>query len=135
MLIQPELSSTTVQTGTPSIAAVASSCIVCRKSPSPAHGDHLGVRLRELRADGGGQGEAHLLKPPEVMCVRGCRVTQRCFTMPCGRPAPVTTIASSRVAACTSRTARAIVIGEASDPDFTSTCACHAARSVSISSP
>ncbi len=76
-----------------------------------------------------------VLKPPDVMWVRGSRVTQRCLTMPCGRPAPVTTIASGRVPAWISRTARAIVIGCASEPDFTSICSAHAARSSAISSP
>ena len=66
-------------------------------------------------------------KPPDVMWVRGARVTQRCLTMPCGRPAPVTTIASSRVAAWISRTARAIVIGTAVEPDLSSTCSNHVA--------
>ena len=61
------------------------------------------------------------------MWVRGARVTQRCLTIPCGRPAPVTTIASSRVAAWISRTARAMVIGTAVEPDLSSTCSNHVA--------
>ena len=47
----------------------------------------------------------------------------------------MTTIASGRVAAWTSRTARAILIGLASDPDLTSTCSSQARRSDVISSP
>ena len=129
MLIQPELSRTTVQTGVPSMAAAASSCIVCRKSPSPQIASTWASGRASCAPMAAGSVKPMVEKPPEVMCVRGSRVTQRCLTMPCGRPAPVTTIASARVAAWTSRTARAIVIGVASEPDLTSTCSSQASRS------
>ena len=135
MLIHPELSSTTVHTGAPRMAAAASSCIVWRKSPSPHTASTWASGRASCAPMAAGSVKPIVENPPDVMWDRGCRVTQRCLTMPCGRPAPVTTIASGRVAACTSRTARAMVMGTASEPEFTSTCSCHAARSRSISSP
>jgi len=130
-----ELSRTTVQTGEPSIATVASSCIVWRKSPSPQIASTWASGRASWAPMAAGSVKPIVLNPPEVMCVLGRRVTQRCLTIPCGSPAPVTTIASSRAAAWTSRTARAIVMGVASEPDFSSTCRSHSARSDAISSP
>ena len=59
-----------------------------------------------------------VLKPPDVMCVRGTRVTQFCLTMLWGRPAPVTTMASGRVACWISKIARAWVMGKSVERSF-----------------
>src|SRR5881394_3766441 len=45
-----------------------------------------------------------------VFCLKK-KITQHCLTTPCRRPAQVNTIASSAVSRCTSRIARAWVIG------------------------
>ena len=111
-----------MQTGVPARTAAWSSCIVWRKSPSPQIARTSRSGFASCAPIAAGSVKPIVEKPPDVRWVRGRRVTQRCLTMPCGRPAPVTTIASSRVAAWTSRTARAIVIGVASEPDLTSTC-------------
>ena len=98
MLIQPELSRTTAHTGVPARTAVWSSCIDCRKLPSPEIETTWRSGFASWAPIAAGSSKPIVEKPPDVMWVRGARVTQRCLTMPCGRPAPVTTIASSRVA-------------------------------------
>jgi hypothetical protein len=59
-----------------------------------------------------------VLKPPDVMCVRGARVTQFCLTMLWGSPAPVTTMASGWVACWISKIARAWVMGTRLERSF-----------------
>ena len=63
MLIQPELSRTTTQTGVPARTAAWSSCIVWRKSPSPQTATTCRSGWRELRPDRGRQREAHRREP------------------------------------------------------------------------
>ncbi len=111
MLSQPLLLSTTKTTGVPSIVAVASSCIVWRKSPSPAIPSTCRSGLASLAPMAAGSVKPIVEKPPLVMCVRGWRVTQFCLTIACGSPAPVVTMASGPQAAWISWMARAWVIG------------------------
>ena len=59
MLIQPELSRTTVQTGEPSSAARRQLLHRLQEVAVAADRQHLGVGLRELRTDGRREREAH----------------------------------------------------------------------------
>ena len=81
MLIQPELSRTTVQTGAFSRTAAESSCIVWRKSPSPQTASTWSSGRASCAPIAAGSVKPMVLKPPEVMWVRGSRVSQRCLTI------------------------------------------------------
>ena len=72
-------------------------------------------------------------KPPDVRWVRGARVTQRCLTMPCGRPAPGDDdrVLARRRLDLADRAGHRHRRGV--EPDLISTCSNHAAFRLAIS--
>ncbi len=71
MLIQPELSRTTVHTGVPDRTAAWSSCIVWRKSPSPQTATTSRSGSASWAPIAAGSVKPIVEKPPDVRWVRG----------------------------------------------------------------
>jgi len=93
--------------------ATAISCMVCRKSPSPAIPRTGASGAASLAPMAPGTVKPIVEKPPLVIWVRGIYTSNSCQTWHWTRPAPVTTIVSRGVTARISFSAREMVVGRA----------------------